>query len=174
MEDATVAVEIICLGSCRSGSLANASMGFFSWATGWTRPSNQDTHGGTTTTRSGFHDGRTLGRWAEKIYWNILEAGFRIPPLAGTGDQCGKHLSDITDSMLQPTMSPPMLINHCTQADPKRSKHGGMELGWVRASPMVHCCVRNLPATFPDMSFGVLRRKTDPTARAQSLRERSR
>ncbi|MGC6445475.1 MAG: hypothetical protein ACON5J_03555 [Rubripirellula sp.] len=37
-----------------------------------------------------FNDGRTLGRWAEKIYWNILEAGFRIPPLAGTGDQCGK------------------------------------------------------------------------------------
>ncbi|MDA8697626.1 hypothetical protein N9M41_04040 [Rhodopirellula sp.] len=35
-------------------------------------------------------DGRTLGRWAEKIYWNLLEAGFRLPPLAGTGDQCGK------------------------------------------------------------------------------------
>ncbi len=26
-----------------------------------------------------------LGRWAEKIYWNLLEAGFRIPPLAGSG-----------------------------------------------------------------------------------------
>lgn len=35
-------------------------------------------------------DGKTLGRWAEKIYWNLLEAGFRIPPLSGNGDQCGK------------------------------------------------------------------------------------
>lgn len=35
-------------------------------------------------------DGRTLGRWAERIYWHLLEAGFRMPPLAGTGDQCGK------------------------------------------------------------------------------------
>ncbi|MDB4807809.1 hypothetical protein OAH22_03020 [bacterium] len=30
---------------------------------------------------------KAIGRWAEKIYWNMLEAGFRIPPLAGTGDQ---------------------------------------------------------------------------------------
>ena len=30
---------------------------------------------------------RAIGRWAEKIYWNLLDAGFRIPPLAGTGDQ---------------------------------------------------------------------------------------
>ncbi|MGB1708067.1 MAG: hypothetical protein ACPHF4_09605 [Rubripirellula sp.] len=30
---------------------------------------------------------QTIGRWAEKIYWNLLDAGFRIPPLAGTGDQ---------------------------------------------------------------------------------------
>lgn len=30
---------------------------------------------------------QAIGRWAEKIYWNLLEAGFRIPPLAGTGDQ---------------------------------------------------------------------------------------
>ncbi|GAA4469098.1 hypothetical protein [Novipirellula rosea] len=26
-----------------------------------------------------------LGRWAERIYSNLLEAGFRIPPLAGSG-----------------------------------------------------------------------------------------
>jgi len=30
---------------------------------------------------------QALGRWAEKIYWNLLEAGFRIPPLAGSGDK---------------------------------------------------------------------------------------
>jgi hypothetical protein len=30
---------------------------------------------------------KSLGRWAEKIYWNLLEAGFRIPPLAGSGDR---------------------------------------------------------------------------------------
>lgn len=30
---------------------------------------------------------KAVGRWAEKIYWNLLDAGFRIPPLAGTGDQ---------------------------------------------------------------------------------------
>ena len=35
-------------------------------------------------------DARSLGRWAEKIYWNLLEAGFRLPPLSGTGDRCGK------------------------------------------------------------------------------------
>ncbi len=32
-------------------------------------------------------DGKTVGRWAEQIYWNMLEAGFRIPPLAGSGNQ---------------------------------------------------------------------------------------
>ena len=30
---------------------------------------------------------KAIGRWAEQIYWNLLEAGFRIPPLAGAGDQ---------------------------------------------------------------------------------------
>ncbi len=30
--------------------------------------------------------GRSLGRSAERIYWNMLDAGFKIPPLAGTGD----------------------------------------------------------------------------------------
>jgi hypothetical protein len=30
---------------------------------------------------------KAIGRWAEQIYWNLLEAGFRIPPLAGSGDQ---------------------------------------------------------------------------------------
>jgi hypothetical protein len=34
-------------------------------------------------------DGRGVGRWAERIYWNLLEAGLRIPPLAGGGDQSG-------------------------------------------------------------------------------------
>lgn len=33
---------------------------------------------------------QTMGRWAEKIYWNLLDAGFRIPPLAGSGDQGGQ------------------------------------------------------------------------------------
>lgn len=37
--------------------------------------------------RVGFGDGRSLGRSAERIYWNVLEAGFKIPPLAGTGNQ---------------------------------------------------------------------------------------
>ncbi len=37
---------------------------------------------GATTTGN-----QVIGRWAEKIYWNMLDAGFRIPPLAGTGDQ---------------------------------------------------------------------------------------
>lgn len=31
-------------------------------------------------------DKRSLGRWAERIYWNMLESGLRIPPLAGSGD----------------------------------------------------------------------------------------
>ena len=35
----------------------------------------------------GFDDGQRLGRWAEEIYRNILDAGFRIPLLAGGGDQ---------------------------------------------------------------------------------------
>jgi hypothetical protein len=34
--------------------------------------------------------GTALGRWAERIYWNLLDAGFRIAPLAGSGDQPGK------------------------------------------------------------------------------------
>ena len=29
---------------------------------------------------------KAVGRWAEKIYWQMLEAGLRIPPLAGCGD----------------------------------------------------------------------------------------
>jgi hypothetical protein len=32
-------------------------------------------------------DEKGVGRWAERIYWNMLEAGLRIPPLAGSGDQ---------------------------------------------------------------------------------------
>ncbi len=31
-------------------------------------------------------DKKALGRWAERIYWNMLESGLRIPPLAGSGD----------------------------------------------------------------------------------------
>ena len=31
-------------------------------------------------------DARSLGRWAERIYWHLLECGLRIPPLAGGGD----------------------------------------------------------------------------------------
>ncbi len=38
----------------------------------------------------GFGDGRSLGRSAERIYWNVLEAGFKIPPLAGTGNQAAE------------------------------------------------------------------------------------
>lgn len=34
----------------------------------------------------GIGDKKALGRWAERIYWNMLEAGLRIPPLAGSGD----------------------------------------------------------------------------------------
>ncbi len=30
-------------------------------------------------------DGRALGFMAEEIYWKLLDAGFRIPPLAGSG-----------------------------------------------------------------------------------------
>ncbi len=30
-----------------------------------------------------------VGRWAETIYWNLLEAGLRIPPLAGSGNEAG-------------------------------------------------------------------------------------
>lgn len=30
-------------------------------------------------------NGQSIGRWAERVYWNLLEAGFRIPPLAGSG-----------------------------------------------------------------------------------------
>jgi hypothetical protein len=36
---------------------------------------------------SGLGDGLAVGRWAERIYWNLLEAGFRIPPLAGSGSE---------------------------------------------------------------------------------------
>ncbi len=31
-------------------------------------------------------EGRALGRAAERIYWKLLDAGFKIPPLAGSGD----------------------------------------------------------------------------------------
>ncbi|MEE2936065.1 MAG: hypothetical protein VYA84_08725, partial [Planctomycetota bacterium] len=34
--------------------------------------------------------GTALGRWGERVYWNLLEAGLRIPPLAGSGDKPGK------------------------------------------------------------------------------------
>lgn len=29
---------------------------------------------------------KAVGRWAERIYWNLLESGIRLPPLAGSGD----------------------------------------------------------------------------------------
>lgn len=34
-----------------------------------------------------FSDGKTTGLWAETIYWNMLDAGFQMAPLAGSGDQ---------------------------------------------------------------------------------------
>jgi hypothetical protein len=34
-------------------------------------------------------DGKELGRWGERIYWQMLEAGLRIAPLAGSGDDSG-------------------------------------------------------------------------------------
>ncbi len=34
---------------------------------------------------------KSLGREAEQIYWELLEAGFRLPPLAGSGDEGGLH-----------------------------------------------------------------------------------
>ena len=35
-------------------------------------------------------DGKSIGRFAERIYWNMLEAGLRIPPLAGSGNDAGR------------------------------------------------------------------------------------
>ncbi len=35
--------------------------------------------------RAGSGDARTVGYLAEEIYWNLLEAGFQLPPLAGSG-----------------------------------------------------------------------------------------
>ncbi|MGI9472170.1 MAG: hypothetical protein ACR2NZ_11585 [Rubripirellula sp.] len=43
-----------------------------------------DGRGPQGASMGGNHD---VGRWAERIYWNLLEAGFRLPPLAGAGDQ---------------------------------------------------------------------------------------
>ena len=37
--------------------------------------------------KPGFADEQSVGRWAEQIYWHLLEAGFRLPPLAGSGTQ---------------------------------------------------------------------------------------
>jgi hypothetical protein len=34
--------------------------------------------------------GMDVGRWAEMIYWNSLDAGFRLVPLGGGGDDSGK------------------------------------------------------------------------------------
>ncbi len=34
---------------------------------------------------------KSVGRHAERIYWNLLESGHRIPPLAGGGDQSGNN-----------------------------------------------------------------------------------
>lgn len=50
-------------------------------------PSVRDGRGPQGATVS---DGKVVGRWAERIYWNMLEAGLRIPPLAGSGDDSGK------------------------------------------------------------------------------------
>lgn len=41
----------------------------------------------TKTTR----DAKSLGREAEQIGWELLDAGFRLPPLAGSGDGGGLH-----------------------------------------------------------------------------------
>ena len=46
---------------------------------------------GRSPTGPNTDDPTQVGRWAETIYWNLLEAGFRIPPLAGSGDS-GKSI----------------------------------------------------------------------------------
>lgn len=42
---------------------------------------------GRGPTRPGLGDGLAVGRWAEQVYWNLLEAGFRVAPLAGSGSE---------------------------------------------------------------------------------------
>lgn len=34
--------------------------------------------------------GTVLGRWGERVYWKMLDAGLRVAPLAGSGDSSGK------------------------------------------------------------------------------------
>lgn len=51
-----------------------------------TRPSS-----GRSLSDRQSRDNRTLGREAEQIYWEMLNVGFRMAPLAGTGDEAGEH-----------------------------------------------------------------------------------
>lgn len=46
---------------------------------------------GRPPTEVGYTDALGPGRWAEQIYWKLLDAGLKIPPLAGSGSQVASH-----------------------------------------------------------------------------------
>ena len=57
-------------------------------------------------------DGRALGFMAEEIYWKLLDAGFRIPPLAGSGSDgsttpVGYNRLYVADDHAKPTAGDP-------------------------------------------------------------------
>ena len=46
---------------------------------------------GRPPTQVGFLDEQGPGRWAEQVYWHVLNSGLRIAPLAGSGSQSSAH-----------------------------------------------------------------------------------
>jgi hypothetical protein len=89
--------------------------------------------------------GIDVGRWAETIYWNSLDAGFRMVPLGGGGDDSGKTPLGYNRTY---TTAPPPNAGEIDPAPPKAPD--SMEAWWqnvwagntmVTNGPMLRCLV---------------------------------
>jgi hypothetical protein len=108
--------------------------------------------------------GMDVGRWAETIYWNSLDAGFRMVPLGGGGDDSGK--TPLGYNRTYATSGLPRIdevhssINEATQSTATETKASetkateSLETWWqnvwwgqtmVTNGPMLRCMVNDHP-----------------------------
>jgi hypothetical protein len=73
-----------------------------------------------------IENGTTIGRWAERIYWQMLEAGLRIAPLAGSGSDAGRTPVGYNRLYVAPQPTEP-------SSDPTPTRVGSPQQWWQAA-----------------------------------------
>jgi hypothetical protein len=89
-----------------------------------------------------FAGGIELGRWAERIYWNMLEAGLRIAPLAGSGNDSGST----------PVGYNRLYVATASNADTKSAANVSDSDQWWQAAWSGHSVATNGPMLRPTLA----------------------